>query len=148
MKKIILLLFLSCTVIGFSHCASDTDGSTDIDNHVWKLQGVATISGFSSQVPIIQWQVDNRYLLSFDRVDHTIRMFLIVNEWMGWYSLFGQDSIRMQGSTTTELGYVGDDIWIEDTLNRYGSANYRYCVYGSSLVLKSDSLMLVFSKER
>ena len=122
MKQKINLILIAMFALIISACTkNNTLNLNNIDEHQWKLLSIATASGFSSPVPDIQHGNQNdRYLLTFNKENHTVRMFLVANWWDAQYSFLDQDSICLCGSTTTEVGYAGNEIWVEDTLNAYG----------------------------
>ncbi len=149
MKKKKLFVLILFTIIISACTKNNSADSIDIAEYQWRLRSIATSSGFSSQVPDIPWRERNdRYLLTFNRESNTVGMYLIANRWVAHYSILGQDSICLRGSTTTEVGYAGNEIWVEDTINAYGSALYRFQVNNEKLVMNSDSIALVFSFEK
>ncbi len=148
MKKVGLLFYLSLCAVIMSACTKDNpSGDVDLEGNKWRLCKIKTFSGFSSTIPSIAWRWEppaERFVLSFDKEKSIVRMFLVANWWEASYSIHGQDSISLLGHTTSMMGYEGNEMWVEDTLNAYGTTDYRYSFKKGALVLKSDSITLWF----
>ncbi|MBQ6956487.1 MAG: hypothetical protein IJP80_07730 [Bacteroidales bacterium] len=126
----------------FYGCTKDY---SDIDEHVWKLTKIETANGFSSKTPNVERpEREDRYLLRFNKELATAQMFLIVNNWSARYQIVQNGSITLLGSTTTEVGYNGNEIWVEDTINAYGSDTFDYAIDGKKLTIQSPNITMTY----
>ncbi|MBO7101488.1 MAG: hypothetical protein J6V98_05630 [Bacteroidales bacterium] len=142
MKSVASAAMATIIAILFAGCAKDNN---DIDEHTWRLTNIETVNGFSSKVPVIDRpERDDRYLLRFNKESATAQMFLIANNWSAHYQLTQNGTINLLGNTTTEVGYIGSEIWVEDTINCYGSDDFNYKIKGRDLTLQSEKMTMVF----
>lgn len=142
MKSILQIIILVLIPAFLGSCSKNYN---EIENFEWKLDRIETASGFSSTLPSIESPAtEDRYLLHFDKESASVNMFLVVNKWEAHYEITNSETIVMSGNTTTEIGYDGDGIWVEDTLNAYGSDTFRYTVKAKKLSLQSDRATLIF----
>ncbi len=63
-----------------------------------------------------------------------------------WYSTVWYNYIN--GSTPTEVGYAGKEIWVEDTINAYGSDTFNYSLSGKNLVLQSEKMIVYYNRHK
>lgn len=142
MKQLAYIPLVIIAMMLFYGCTKDY---SDIDEHIWELTKIETASGFSSKTPNIERpERDDRYLLQFNKESATVRMFLVANNWTAYYQIVPNKSITLSGSTTTEVGYIGQEIWVEDTINAYGSDTFDYSIDGKKLTLQSTKMTMVF----
>lgn len=145
MKRIVILAFMITIFMIFGGCEKNND---EIENHVWKLDRIETMNGFSSTLPHVENpSAEERYLLRFDKESSSVNMLLVVNRWVAHYEIIESESIVLTGNTVTEIGYNGMEIWVEDTLNAYGSDTFRYSLCGNKLTLQSKRLIMTFQRE-
>ena len=142
MKIFVHITVTILTSLFFCGCTKDY---SNIDEHIWKLTKIETANGFSSKTPNIdQPEREDRYMLRFNKDLATAQMFLIVNSWSAHYQVVQNGSITLSGSTTTEVGYNGNEIWVEDTINAYGSDTFNYAIAGKKLTLQSSKITMTF----
>ena len=142
MKQLVYIPLIIFYMILFHGCTKDY---SDIDEHIWRLTKIETASGFSSKTPNIDHpERDDRYLLHFNKESATAQMFLIANRWTALYQIIPKESIILSGNTTTEVGYDGEEIWVEDTINAYSFDTFKYAVNGEKLTLQSPNITMVF----
>lgn len=145
MKRIVILAFMITIFMIFGGCKKNYD---EIENHVWKLDRIETMNGFSSTLPHVENPVaENRYLLRFDKESSSVNMLLVVNRWVAHYEIIESESIVLTGNTVTEIGYNGMEMWVEDTLNAYGSDTFRYSLCGNKLTLQSNRVIMTFQRD-
>ena len=142
MKSVFYITVAVVTTLFFYGCTKDY---SDIDEHVWKLTKIETVNGFSSKTPNIERpEREDRYWLRFNKELAIAQMFLIVNRWSAHYQIVQNGSITLSGSTTTEVGYNGNEIWVEDTINAYGSDTFDYAIDGKKLIIQSPNIAMTF----
>lgn len=142
MKQLVYILLIIFTMILFHGCTKDY---SDIDEHIWRLTEIETAYGFSSKTPNIeQPERNDRYLLRFNKEDATVQMFLVANNWAAHYQILPNKTIIILGNTTTEVGYNGEEIWVEDTINAYGSNTFDYNIIEKKLTLQSTNMTMYF----
>lgn len=142
MKQLVYIPLIIFNMILFHGCTKDY---SDIDEHIWRLTKIETAYGFSSKTPNIEYpERDDRYLLQFNKESATAQMFLIANKWTAQYQIIPEESVILSGNTTTEVGYDGEEIWVEDTINAYSSDTFNYSINGKTLTLQSQNMTLLF----
>lgn len=142
MRNVVYITLAIVATLFFHGCTKD---NSDIDEHVWKLTKIETANGFSSKMPNIERpERDDRYILRFNKDLAIAQMFLIVNRWSAHYQIVQNGSITLSGNTTTEVGYNGNEIWVEDTINAYGSDTFDYAIDGKKLTIQSPNITMTY----
>lgn len=121
MKKKILLLLLSCSMLGLTACASNADSAITAEDVLAEQEGVSAVEDMAVNEPEEEMIVDMGVSSIYTDEDRNTAVSAILDEFDTW-----------EGCEMHAIRYAGDEVCTEENLEWLNSldedANYTECI--------------------